>query len=312
MPIIQTESDKTDEIMDYYITYVDQEFIRIEDEDGCSVTIRVTSSDFHIISILVPEDLRRNGRGSGLLAAAEHVACTRGKSYMRIAYVDSEAMSSLVKKCGYRLVDESSISVFDIKKLQKTIKIGQLMARVPKDYQYVSLRELTIEGFEDLMKFLGGRGLSSAISRISEMDIDISGVLTVGGVMSAVVLCARMGDDIYMDTAVSIDESDKTIIAAAAVGMLDLAMTSGALHLITDEPQGLSKKVLGIITDGYIWEESDRWMYAVKRIAKTEGSDKEISVNWDVQPELRNEWQRELRHLPMQRSMVEKLADNNG
>ncbi len=306
MPITQTETDRTEDALEYYITYQDKDFIRIEDEDGCSVSIRVTSSDFFIISILVSEDLRLQGRGRGLLAAAEQLAYTNKKSYVRIAYVDSEAMSSFIKKCGYRPVDEASISVFSVKQIQRKTGGGRLLAKVPADYEYVSLGELDIGGFEELMKFLGGMGLSSAINRISDMDFDISGVLFVRGAISAVVLCARMGDDIYIDTAVSAFENDKKIIAAAAVGMLDLAFASGALRLITDEPQGLSRTVIGIITGGYMGEESAKWVHAIKHTKEPEGGDEKISIQRDVQTELRNEWQRELRHFPMQRSMVEK------
>lgn len=306
MPDLQTGSDKTEDALEYYITYQDKEFIRIEDEDGCSVSIRVTTSDFFIISIMVPEELRLMGRGRGLLAAAARVAYMENKRYLRVAYVDGEPMSSFIKKCGYRPVDETSISIFDIRKLQRKIGNGQLLSRVPANYEYVSLREQDIDGYEEVMKFLGGLGLSSAISRISDMDLDISGVLNVGGVLSAVVLCARMGDDIYVDTAASIDDSDKKIIAATTVGMLDLAFLSGALHLITDEPQGLSKTIIGIITAGYMGEENARWVYAIKHTKEPKDGDEEISVHRDIQPELRNEWQRELRHFPMQRSMVEK------
>ena len=306
MPIVQTEADMIDDAVEYYVTYADQEFIRIEDEDGCSVSIRVTSSDFFILSIMVPEDLRLRGRGRGLLAAAEQMAHTKGKDYVRIAFVDSEAMSSFIKKCGYKLVDESLVSTFDINKSKIKIRVRQLMDKVPADYQYLSLIELGIGGFEEIMKFLKDKGLSSVVSRISDMDFDSSGVLNVGGVLSAVVLCARMGDDIYMDTAASIDESDQKIIAAATVSMLDMAIVAGARQLITDAPQGLSKKVMSIITEGYMGQESARWIYAIKRIEKPKEGALEISVHRDIQPELRNEWQRELRHLPLQRGLAEK------
>ena len=302
------ESRVRADVLEYYITYDDGEFIRIEDEDGCSVSIRVTSTDFFIVSILVEEELRLKGRGRGLLAAAEYEAYARKKSGLSALYVDNEGIGAFFKKCQFSPVDGSSITAFDVKTMVRIKRVRQMMSRIPEEHRYVNLRGLDISGFEKLMTFLGSMGLSTVINRVSDMDLDISGILMVRGVMVAALLCARIGEDVYLDSAACSEAGDKSIIATAFIGMLEAAVTSGVRHIITAEPEGLSKKVIEFITDGYTGEESSRWVVAEKRTRKSGHGEIEKSIHRDIQPELKNEWQRELRHLPVQRGMSERTV----
>lgn len=169
------------------ITVDSRNLLRIADGEGAHISLVTVENTAYILSVMIPENGRRQGIGTALLEAAEEVLSHRGITHIAADYPDSiEGMGEFLISNGYEI--EDGPAVIDVKRAlaQNHPTLDKWMKYKVDNVKVSLLKDLDISKWSEMLKFLTDRGVNLTCVDLACFDQEISAVIydTKGSICS--------------------------------------------------------------------------------------------------------------------------------
>ncbi|MCR5595237.1 MAG: GNAT family N-acetyltransferase [Lachnospiraceae bacterium] len=312
--------------MDLYITADSGNILRIGDGDDSSITLRVKNKEADILSITVPEDKRRQGIGSALLASAESVLASRGVVSVSADFIDSiDGIGEFLEHNGYdtdkgpAIIDGVGAFEHDSPTMQK------IMKHKVEGVNLIRLKEMEISEWDELQIFLEERGVDLTCYDLACLDQQISSVIydkddricsvLLGSIRDNTVylelLLSRSGEDNILYTLATFQTLIRDIMAPGGGTTYDHVLMASCNHGVRALIEKIYKTGEKPVVCGHCYD-------AFKVIGPPHGGDKAIDSHTSgkaagshmagdknkiitrKEEGTQSEWNRELARIPMQ------------
>lgn len=237
--------------MDFVKTVDNKKILRIGSEGGSAITVSKNTGTGQILSLYVPEGLRRQGVGTALLKAAEAVLDAEGEiRSLEADFPDELAdFTAFLKASGFTVNAEVPIVSISVKELLATPAIKKAMAADVEGTDFIALEELFVAQLEEIMDNLRSRDIFLEKSDIMHLLQDISGVVyNKEFAPKAAIFCSEQGEDLNVELLLGSDSADPQYIYAALKGMMKgMTTPEGTVRYRDIVMLALNKNVTGIL-----------------------------------------------------------------
>lgn len=296
--------------MQLRITADYDDILRLEDENGASVTLKISGNMAQLLSILVPEEKRRINIGTELLSITEAVLADRGITMISADYVDwIEGMSGFLSRSGYTITETAPIlSIADgLRKNYETIK--RVLSREYRGVSYVRMCDMSIFQMEEMFAFLSDMGIEITSYDMAHFHQKISGAAyDEKGRLCSVCFNTLRDADICTDLLVSRPgaESKFTYAVIKEVGrsMLELGEEQNIdAILIAACSNGVEALFRFVLERGKMPDKAGICLLAQKSISSNPGVLSGHSIITETDDSLQRKWLAELQDIYMQRNV---------
>ncbi len=298
--------------MDFVKTVDNKKILRIGSEGGSAITVSKNTGTGQILSLYVPEGLRRQGVGTALLKAAEAVLDAEGEiRSLEADFPDELAdFTAFLKASGFTVNAEVPIVSISVKELLATPAIKKAMAADVEGTDFIALEELFVAQLEEIMDNLRSRDIFLEKSDIMHLLRDISGVVyNKEFAPKAAIFCSEQGEDLNVELLLGSDSADPQYIYAALKGMMKgMTTPEGTVRYRDIVMLALNKNVTGILErllpEGTKPDQRGMACCAVKTIA----SDLALPELKEAIDETKaEEWKKETEHILLLNNIRYKL-----
>ena len=226
--------------MVFYKVIDENGLIRFEEEGGARITVRREKSVAHLLSVYVPEEARKTGMGTRLLAIAEKECLRRGMSYMETAFSDEmKDLREFLTARGYQLEKGPDVIGFSQKDLlgKRAVK-AMLMASRP-GVEFKPFDKMDKDYLRDMYKIVDQIRAGLTWDDICTYSGALSGVLMDERKKPQVlVLCYLRKKVLTIDLVGIMPGADPELVAVAFSGIM--------INLIESKGVGAVSKIVGI------------------------------------------------------------------
>ena len=183
--------------MQFYKTVDRDDLIRIEDEEGSAVTVLTRGSYALLLSLVVPESDRREGRGTALLEVVAGILSARGIKKLEADYLDDiGGLSGFLRETGFSEGSFSPVLSVDLRTLLSKAVVKRAILSEVDGVEFVSLNDLDPDQWEEFFKSLTRKRLMIGNADIARFFYDASGlVYDARGRLEAFILCSLDEDE---------------------------------------------------------------------------------------------------------------------
>ncbi len=164
--------------MSYKITADSRNILRVADDEGSYISLNIVDDTAYILSMMVPDDRRRQRIGTALLHAAEDVLSARGVTHIAAVYLDSiEGMGEFLRSNAFEV--EEGPAIIDIKNAltQDHTALDKWMKYKVDNVKVSLLRDLDISKWDEMYQFLTDRGVNLTCFDLACLNQEISAVI---------------------------------------------------------------------------------------------------------------------------------------
>ena len=299
--------------MQFYRTVDNDEYLRIEEDGEASVTVYKNGDLGIILSIVVPEDDRREGVGTALLEVAEAELAKSGIKKIETDFSDRmEGVREFFESNGYRTYPGAPIKSVDMKTLLSSLTIKRALQSEIEGATFIPLSELFVMQWDQLLELLNRFKIRLSNADMARFSQEASGVVyDESETPEAFILCSENKNGIHVELMAAVAKAKPIYIMAAMQGMLKGIISAGgaksyeSLTMLTANRQidSLLDKVLKKGLEPVVIGET---RYAVKELVNLSGSTEDIEDSIDE--DMEDEWHREVKRVPMQSNIGWKMA----
>ena len=182
-------------------TYEKDNYIRIDNSEGDSITVYVEGTTAFLLSIFVSFQNRGLGRGAELLTAMEGYLVTRGVDQL-IANFSSKLLNvcDLLDSCGFTVTEGNTLIAYDALDILTEPRVAAAIREGKKHDLFKPLASLDAGQTRRFMEFLGKGFRPLSVSYLAGFRQDLSGVVfDTRGQIGAVIVCSKQESDIHID-----------------------------------------------------------------------------------------------------------------
>lgn len=290
-----------------------EEILRLEEEEGSSISIKKSEGKAQVLSIFVQKDDRREGIGSTLLFAAENILYDRGIRSVTVDFSDMiKGMEAFFENAGYIIEEGAPIISVNMKELLTSVTARKLLVNEDDNLKFVPLSELMVEQLEALMDGMASYSVNLGASDIARFIQEASGVVfDKENRPQAFILCSDGDESIHVDFLAGGKSADPKTIVAAIRGMMEYVINEGGARTFeTLTLIGCNKKITRllehVLKKGIEPDTIGHTLYA-ERIITSKHDLEDTDIDEDEDEDMEDEWQREIRKVPMQRNILWKM-----
>ena len=216
--------------MQFYKTFDNNGFIRIENDGGSSLTVLKRGGSAFVLSLVVPEEDRGKGIGEALVEAVSRILTSRGVEKLEAGYPDRfEDYGKFLSDVGFSEVLSVPLISVPLKTLLSDPVVKLAIISKVEGAAYVSLADHEPAQLKELLDLTRNRLL------IDERDIDrfygeASGIVYDNrGNMKAFLLCTVDEEEssIHVDYFAALEEGKPQYIMCAIRGFLAALLEAG-------------------------------------------------------------------------------------
>lgn len=216
--------------MQFYKTFDNNGFIRIENDGGSSLTVLKRGGSAFVLSLVVPEEDRGKGIGEALVEAVSRILTSRGVEKLEAGYPDRfEDYGKFLSDVGFSEVLSVPLISVHLKTLLSDPVVKLAIISKVEGAAYVSLADHEPAQLKELLDLTRARLL------IDERDIDrfygeASGIVYDNrGNMKAFLLCTVDEEEssIHVDYFAALEEGKPQYIMCAIRGFLAALLEAG-------------------------------------------------------------------------------------
>lgn len=301
--------------MQFFKTVDNENYLRLDDEEGASITLFKLRDVATIISIIVPKADRREGIGTALLAAAESELKQAGIRRIDVDFADTiPGISNFFKNVGYRVQSVTPIvSVNLVSTLSSQIVKRTILTEIGGAY-FVPFSDFTVEQWDELLDIFASIDLRLTSTDMTHFFFEGSGVVYDDNEdIKSFVLCTESDGTIHVDMLLGTGAVKPQFILEAVRGMILGIINAGGtslfsrLTMVAANPKidGLLKKAL----DNKNADSKEQIGTAIYAYKEDIGNLKNDAIVEDEPDEdMEDHWRRELKKVPMQSNIGWKLA----
>ena len=298
--------------MDYRIVYDSDGIIRIEDDTEAAVTVQYSGDTARLLSILVPDGLRKNGSGLGLMSAAEYVLSRRGVRLVEADYSDAlKDVTGLLKRAGYHISVAAHILSADVKELLLSDKIQKIMNTEADEAEFITFLDIPASKWDDMTKLFDELELKLTSLMLAGFSQEFSGIVCdKNGKCRALMLCSEKQGSIHIELLAATSKGNSEFILPAFSELLkEINLRGGSkkyteITFITDNPHVISI-LEKILPKDHGPEEIGFSMFAEKRLKKDSATMSVIT--YDIDEDKSDDWQREIKKIDFQSNITFKM-----
>jgi len=305
--------------MEFFKTYDKDGFLRLEEDNGAALSLYLHGENAYLVSIIVPENDRREGIGSALLEASWEILSERGIKQIEADFFRSlPGFCEFMKKNGFETEESAPLYSMDIDELLASPVLTKGMKKDVKGASFSSLSKLSAMEWSAFFHFTKKLGACPTNSDFKGYDKGISGVvLDDNGEIKASVLCSRTEDRVYVEFLSGDAKTNPAFIMCAlqgvARGIEEVHTGDGPKSLllvsVNDGVKGLLKT---FEKAGLKSEEKDMCVFAKLPVSKEKKKSGDLTVIESIDDNLENRWLDETEDIPFQKNISWKLPFSRG
>ena len=229
--------------MDFYKVIDKDGLIRIEAAEGARITVRQERDAARLLSVYVPDDMRRKGTGSALLALAEKECIGRGAKYMEAAFSDEQQeIPSFLEASGYMIDEGPEMISFERKALFGKKEIELMLMEDYPGTVFKGIGELNLDEYKAMYRIINRLGLGLTWDDICTFSRSLSGVLfDEKNRPQVVVFCSLCKKVLTIEVVGAMPKTGQKYVLAAFAGLV--------LNIIENAGINSVKKIVGIVSD---------------------------------------------------------------
>ena len=295
------------------IKTVDSEnMLRLEEDGGAALTVKKTEVAGRILSLIVPKDDRREGIGSELIKAAEHMLYSEGIKKIDADFPDTiGGMKEFFEQAGYDVKKSAPIISVSMKSLLGSLTVRRAMANELDDAVFVPLADLMVDQLDSLLEQLSNFKIDLSNSDIARFMQECSGVVYDNkNIPQAFILCSEASDGILVDLLAAVGGSNPKFIIVAMQGMLNGIVAQGGsktfdtLSMLASN-KNVNELLVRVLKKGVEPQHVGDALYASKTISDPYDNTEDIED--DLDEDLEDEWRREIKKVPFQANINWKM-----
>ena len=299
--------------MQFYKTFDNNGFIRIENDGGSSLTVLKRGGSAFVLSLVVPEEDRGKGIGEALVEAVSRILTSRGVKKLEAGYPDRfEDYGKFLSDVGFSEVLSVPLISVHLKTLLSDPVVKLAIISKVEGAAYVSLADHEPAQLKELLDLTRARLL------IDERDIDrfygeASGIVYDNrGNMKAFLLCTVDEEEstIHVDYFAALEEGKPQYIMCAIRGFLAALLEAGGerafktITMVAANPD-VNDLIRRNFKDKEITSPIGNAVFAEKMLNET-GEDNNVE---DVPDEdMVDEWRREVWRDPILANITLKFS----
>ena len=285
--------------MQFYKTFDNNGFIRIENDGGSSLTVLKRGGSAFVLSLVVPEEDRGKGIGEALVEAVSRILIKRGVESLEAAYPDRfEEYGKFLSDVGFSEMGSVPVVSVALKTILSDPVIKLAILSKVDGAHFVSLADHRPDLLEELFVYTRNHLL------IDERDIDrffseASGIVYDDrGNMKAFILCTldEEGTSVHVDYIAGLEKGKPQYILSAVRGMLTGILEAGGerafktITMVAANPD-VNDLIQRNFKDKEITSPIGKAVFAVKKLEVTDEGD---NVEDIPDEDMENEWRREV------------------
>ena len=299
--------------MQLYKTFDENDLIRIEDDEGSSVTVHKRGDYALILSLFVPGSDRREGIGTALVEAACQALLSKGVHSLEVDYPDSlEGFGEFLKSTGFSEISSAPVLSVELKTILSKSVVKRIILSEVDGVNYVSLVDLNADQWEELFDSFTKKHLMIENSDVSRFFHDASGIVYDDhGNLQAFLLCSADEDEavVHVDFLVGMGKGKPQYIMGVLRGMLIGLLEAGGertfqtITLVAANPD-INQILDRVFKDGESVSHAGNVVFASKQLEEIYD---ETEAEDALDPDLEDEWRREIRRVPLQTNIGLKM-----
>ncbi len=215
--------------MKIFITVISDKIIRITDGKGAFLTAGYYGKLGCILSIIVPEERRRNGIGRNLLLAMEKILLHKGVKRINVDFADViDGAKELFRRAGYGSFLVADLLSVPVGVVMYSPNIKKTIDRGFGDSRCVPLALLSIQEIEKVFEMLEEVGFVASAYDMAHYNGKISTVVYDSkNKPVSVLLCSDNGRDLHVNLLVSTAQDNPSYVLMSMVGMVEALKRCG-------------------------------------------------------------------------------------